>query len=135
MIKIEILESENTDKNGEYLFYKNIIYIGKNHEAEIYLPEANIISNHIFIEAVENKLIVQLHKGVDYILVNNKRTIKYKHLRIGDIIQVGSTKMKVLDFNFEQKILVKEVLNQKIQSIKTEDKSLKKLVKLVRGEL
>lgn len=135
MIKFEIIDSENKDLTGEYTFYKNLIYLGKNHQCEVYLPEANIIDNHIFIEVVESKLIVQLHPDVEYILVNNKRTIKYKHLRIGDLIQIGSTKLKILEFLFEEKPILKQVLAQKIQSLKDDNPQLKDVVKLIRNEL
>ena len=73
MIKLAILKAKDNNRLGEYLFYSNLIYLGSNHDADIYAPLEEIGKNHIFIEIADNNLLIHLGKNVDYILVNSQQ--------------------------------------------------------------
>lgn len=135
MIKIEIIESNLEDHLGVYDFYKNIVYFGKNHDAEFYLPHSNLISNHLFIEIVENKLIAQIHKDVDYIFVNKKRTTQFKHIKQGDIIQLSDIKLKIIDFKYDEMFQKNQILNEKVKAIQEQDPELLALISSLSEEV
>jgi hypothetical protein len=135
MIKIEITHANLEDHKGVYDFYKNIVYFGKNHDAEFYLPHSNLISNHLFIEIVENKLIAQIHKDVDYIIVNKKRTTQFKHLKHGDLVELSDIKFKILDFSYEELIQKIQVLNDRVKAIQRNDPDLLELISSLSEEV
>jgi hypothetical protein len=135
MIIVEIIEANSEDHLGKYDFHKNILYFGKNHDAEFYLPHSNLINNHIFIEIVENKLIVQLHKDVDFILVNKKRTTQFKHIKIGDILQLSDIKFRVLSFSTTENLNKNQFLSKRIKDIQENEPELMALVSSLSEEL
>lgn len=135
MIRIEIIEANSADHLGVYDFYKNIVYFGKNHDAEFYLPHSNLINNHLFIEIVENKLIAQLHKDVDYILVNKKRTAQFKHIKQGDLIQLSDIQFKIISFNHEKIIQKSQFLNERVSAIQQDDPELLALISSLNEEI
>ena len=47
MITITITASSDSDRLGEFKFFKDLIYVGSNHDADIYLPSDEVKNNHI----------------------------------------------------------------------------------------
>ena len=98
MINLSINKCPNTDYIGKITFHKDLIYIGSNLSADLYIPDKDIITNHIFIEIIDNKLIAHSHKKVDNFWVNGKRTKNFKFLTVGDKIKIGNTEIEIILF-------------------------------------
>lgn len=99
MIQLKVNSCPNNDYLGKVQFFKNLIYIGSNLSSDLYLPDSEIKTNHLFIEVIENKLIAHAHKKVDYFWVNGKRTKSFKFLTIGDKIKIGSTEIEIVIYS------------------------------------
>ncbi|MBD64041.1 MAG: hypothetical protein CME62_02465 [Halobacteriovoraceae bacterium] len=112
MIEIEVIQSQNKDFLGTYKFHKNLIYIGSNHEADLYFPKSCLGHNHLFIEVIHDKLITHLHQEVDHILVNGKRTTNFKTLYSGDKISFSDLEFKIKRFKHSEIITKKDLLNK-----------------------
>ena len=89
MINLKITDSVDPEKIGNYTFHKNLIYIGNKYSCDIYIKDNSIISNHIFIEVIEQRLLVHLNKEIDFILINGKRTTGHKYVGVGETISIG----------------------------------------------
>lgn len=135
MINLSIEKARDTDRTGNYIFQKNLIYIGSNHDADIYGPTEHIKANHIFIEVAQNQLLVHPGRGVEYILINQKRTTSFKKLKIGDTIEIGELKLKISDYRETSGLNLKEVLKRRVQEIEANDPELTELIKVFGDEL
>lgn len=129
MLKISITNANDENRVGEYLFHKNLIYIGSNHDADIYAPLEKVEKNHIFLEVVDEALLVHPGRGIEYILVNTKRTVSFKKLKKGDQVQVGDLVFKIDDYQLIQNLSVKEHLKQKVETIKKDNPNQLKVLK------
>jgi hypothetical protein len=89
MIAINIEQSNENDKKGEYTFHKNLIYIGRDTGSDLYLEDLKLNMNHLFIEVIDSKILCHLSKNTKFILINGKRTTGYKEIKLGDKIKVG----------------------------------------------
>lgn len=98
MINLSINKCPNSDYIGKITYHKDLIYIGSNLSADLYIPDKDIITNHIFIEIIDNKLIAHSHKKVDNFWVNGKRTKNFKFLTVGDKITIGQTVIEIILF-------------------------------------
>jgi len=98
MIAIRINDCPNEDYLGEVKFNKNLIYIGNNLSSDLYLPDESLLTNHLFLEVIDGKLIAHSNKKVDYFWVNGKRTKNFKFLNLGDKIKLGHSQIEILVF-------------------------------------
>lgn len=135
MINLSIENARDSDRIGNYTFHKNLIYIGSNHDADIYGPTEHIKSNHVFLEVVEGQLLVHLGRSVEYILVNQKRTTSFKTLKAGDVIELGKFKVRLVSFSETENLNLKELLKARVQTIETSDPELTELIKVIGDEL
>jgi hypothetical protein len=98
MIQLKILNSCDIDKIGTMVFYKNLIYVGNDHQCDLYLKDPELIPNHLIIEIVENKIIAHPHKNIEYFLVNGKRTTGAKIIVPGQSVSIGSNTFSIESF-------------------------------------
>lgn len=117
MIEIKVTKSNNTDFLGNYKFNKNLIYVGSNHDSDLYFPNTKLIRNHIFIEVIENKLLTHINQSCDYILVNKKRTTKFKVLKVGDILELEDIQLCITKFETTNYQTKKDALNNTAKNI------------------
>jgi hypothetical protein len=117
MIHLEITKSNNSDHLGEYQFHKDLIYIGSNLSADIYLPEKEILTNHLFIEVVEGKLLVHPSREADFFLVDGKRTTSVRYIKINQKISVGETEILIKSFSVSPMVSLREKLNEKTDQL------------------
>ena len=111
MIQLKINKCSDPDYVGEIKIYKNLIYIGSNLSSDIYLPDKDIKTNHLFIEIVEGKLLAHAHQSVDFFWVNGKRSKNLKFLNIGDKIQIGASEIQIVLFAHHEFIDKRNALN------------------------
>lgn len=123
MIKFEIIKSSDLNRLGEYLFYKNQLFIGSNYSADLYFPSSKMEKDHAFAEIIDGKVLLHLGNNVDHIKVNGKRTTTFKYLKRGDTFTLINEQIKVLDFELEIEKNLKKTLNECSHSIR-ENKDL-----------
>ena len=135
MIKLSIIDSKDSDRIGEFQIFKDLIYIGSNHDADIFLPQDEVVSNHIFLEIVDGSLLAHLGRDIDFILINGKRTTTFKRLKAHDSIKIGSAEMKILEFSDSQTSTIKEQINSRLSEIKSSKPELMELIKTFGDEV
>lgn len=121
MIEIEIYGSKDSQRNTLFTTNKNLIYIGSNKNSDIYLPDDSIKSNHLFLEIVEDKLIIHPNKNIDFYLVNSKRTTIFKELKTGDILTIENIKFTIKNFIKTQYQETRDFLNSKTEELRKND--------------
>lgn len=134
MIGLNIVECPDKDYLGEVKFYKDLIYIGKNLSADLYLPDKSLQTNHIFLEVTDGKLIAHSSKHVEYFWVNGKRTKNFKFLGMGDQIKIGTSTIKVVIFSPSTTIDKRTGLNNATDILINSKQSLLPLVQSLQGE-
>lgn len=131
MISIDIIKAQDSNLLGNYQFYKSIIYIGSSHISDIYCPNSELNDIHFFIEVVDNKLILHLNKETDHVLVNSKRTIQFKNISKGSIIEAAGIKFKVIDFSEEEIVTKRDKLNSIVSTLKQDNPELLEIVSML----
>ena len=116
MIKLEVIHASDSDLLGEFIFLKNLIYIG-NKIGDLRINSPLILNQHLFIEIVENKLIAHPHKDVDFYLVDGKRTTNIKILKPLSTIDLGDIKFRILQFETGRYLNTKDSLNEQTDKL------------------
>jgi hypothetical protein len=124
MIDLEITTSIDEKRIGRYTFHKDDISFGIDQHDELLSEDTGILPSHITIVIEEFKLYVYLHKDVEYILVNGKRTTAPKLLKAKDVITIDGTQIKINNFLIEKHKTRKEFLNNKVEELKKSNSSL-----------
>ncbi len=129
MFKISVINANDKNRMGDYIFHKNLIYVGSNSDADLYAPTEEVQKNHIFLEVIENDLLIHLGKEIEYILINTKRTISFKKLKVGDTVQIGTLILKIEAFELTEKISTREYLKNEVERIKKNNPDKLKVLK------
>lgn len=117
MVLLEVIESPNIDRIGEYEFYRDDISFGTSQWDQVLIIEVGILHSHCILKMESNKLILNINENVDFIHVNGKRTTSSKTLKVSDLFKIGNTTIKVLNFSSETIQTRKEFLNAKVQIV------------------
>jgi len=123
MIQFKILDSNDFTAIGFYEFHFNMIYLGRKAE-HLSINDPDLRENHLIIESIEDYLVVHPQKEVENFLLNQKRASGLKKIKIHDVIQIGSTKIEILDFKFEEVPTKKKILDEKFKHLMTQDSPL-----------
>ncbi len=134
MIQINIIDSIDRDKIGSFTFHKNLIYIGNTFSADVFLKDDNLLSNYVFIEIVDGKLLVHLNKEVPFILINGKRTTGHKFINIGDTIGISDNKLKIEAFIETKWDTMKDIVNKNTDILIQEKSELLTIVSSIQKE-
>jgi hypothetical protein len=116
MIRLEILSSPDKNVISQFIFYQNQIYLGsKGHNLAI--GDKGLLDCHAMIEVVNNDLLIHPQKGVEYYLIDGKRSTTIRKIKTHQLITISSTQLKVLYFeetNFKTK---KNILDNKFEKL------------------
>lgn len=96
MIKLEFLDSNDSDLIGEYDFLFDEVFIGRSKKADIIIHDRELPSKYLTIKFVQKKLTVSNEADSPFYFVNGKKLSGLRRLSIGDIIQFGPHKLTVL---------------------------------------
>lgn len=134
MIEVEIVSYPDEDKIGIFKFYKNLIYVGNNHESDLYFSHSDIGKNTFHIECLNKKLVIYPNSNVDKYHVNKKIVTTKRELRTGDTISYSKLVFKIV--SFEEQVLKTKVdlLNQKVQELKPEDEIKIKIIEILKND-
>ena len=111
MLAIEVIHSSDPNRIGKYQFEKNQIFIGSNYSSDIYFPNTNLKKDHLFVEIIEDKILIHLGSDVKHIKVNGKRTTTFKYLKREDTFTLEDEEFRIKDFFKTTHVPAKEKLN------------------------
>jgi len=123
MIEFEITDSPDQNIIAKFKLYKNAIYLGSKSK-DLSITDSGLQSLHLLLEVPEKELLIHPMKGVDFFLINNKRSTSIKRVKKNDTIKIGNTFLKILDFEFEEILSKKDYLNQKMNQLIEENSNL-----------
>ena len=123
MIEFEILKTPDSQRIGKYKFFENTIIIGSSPLCQVFIPNDDLMQEHITIKIDGVKLYLY-QKDDHYCHVNNMRTTGRKTLKLTDIIKINNTELKLLNFLEEKYKTRKQYLNDRINEIEETDKDL-----------
>ena len=135
MINLEVQSSSDSDRLGLFSFHKELIYVGENHDADLFIPADGLKTNHIFLEIIDSKLLAHLGRDIEFILINGKRTTSFKSLKIGDKVTINSLTFKILSFSNQEHSSPAEYLKKRVDEAKNSEPELMELLKTFGEEI
>lgn len=135
MIQLKVEECPSSDYVGEYIFHKNLIYIGANIDADLYLEDGALVGNHLLVEIVDGQLLAHLGKDAPSFWVDGKLATKFKFLAAGNVVKIGSTKIRIVLFAPTSKTSKREVLNKNTDELIQANSPLLDYIKDLQREL
>lgn len=135
MIRLNVEQTNSEERMGEYLFEKNLIYIGNNIDADLYLEDNELNSNHIIIEIVDGQLIAHAGTKTEAFWVDGKITTKFKFLSPGNKIKAGKSVINVVEFSPTKRQTKRELLNKNTDELLKEKNELLDVIKSIRESL
>lgn len=113
MISFQITDSPDLNVMRSFTFYHNLIYIGRK-RGNLCVEDPDLLESHLMIEVIGPVLQVHPQTHVDHYLLNNKRATEIRKLKVGDLITIGGTHLKILGFEETREESKKDFLNRKI---------------------
>ncbi len=97
-------------------YFHNLIYIGRT-SGNLTIQDPALLKSHLMLEVVDQDVIVHPQKEVEFYLINGKRSTTPRKLRAGEIVTIGSTKVKLISFEETPAFSKKNILNQKLNEL------------------
>lgn len=113
MIHFEIIDGPDSNVLTDFKFHKNEIYLGRKAD-DLCILDSELKDSHLLIEIPEKDLLVHPQKDVDHYLLNGKRSTSIRRIKVGDVIRIGKTSIKILGFEREEILTKKDILEQKL---------------------
>jgi hypothetical protein len=123
MIQFEITSSPDENVVAPICFHKNQIYIGRSN-GDLLIKDNEIRNSHLMIEVIGPELLIHPQKDVEFYLINSKRASVIRKLKVGDIVGIGKTIIKIIAFQETKRVTKKEILNEKLNKL-IEENSLR----------
>ncbi len=127
MIQFEITQSPDSNAMNLFKFYQNEIYIGRK-TGDLLVSDSGLMNSHLMLEVIAEELLVHPQKTVDYYLINGKRATSIRKLKRLDLLQVGQTILKILDFKSSPMPSKKDLLNEKLARLVEENSPRLKVI-------
>lgn len=122
MIIFEITESPDSNVKKQFTFYKNQVYLGKN-SGDLWINDSLILQNNTLLEVINNDLLIHPQRGVEFYLINGKRASVIRKLKRMDVITIGNTSLRIIDFKKSESLNKKQVLDKKLDKLIEENSS------------
>ncbi len=135
MINIEILDSSFSSAIGHYPFEFDIVYIGRSKKADLIFNDKELPLRYLTIKFVHNQLIIENESDSPFYFVNGKKLSGARKLKIGDIIQFGKHKLKILDASLNPPRSKNDDLHLYYDSFNKESPELKFLLEFLEEEI
>lgn len=102
MIEIEFEKSPDSEIVGKYLSYKNNLIFGSSaKQCSLIIDDPAIDSQHIALELSSTGLACHNSELGRFFHVNSKKFSGSKNLKAGDIVTIGETTFKIVNFLFQ----------------------------------
>ena len=134
MIKITILESNDTDALGSRTFFTNLIYLGSK-KGDVLAKDPEIINYHFKFEVIANELFGFLHPQLKNFHHNGKISSKKIRLAPNDKIKFGQTVIEINSFELTLVENFKQMTNEKLDALIESDSPLLGLLKSIEEEM
>ncbi len=121
MIKIEILNSNDLLRTGEYVFYKNYLTIGSHHTSDLFIDSDGLNKSHSTLFFKEDKLYVGNMDKEIYLHVNGKKTKGQKLLKKDDLIKLKTVEIMVIDYSITPTTSIQSYIEETLTSLKKEN--------------
>lgn len=135
MIQFEITTCPDSNVIAPFTFYQNQIYLGKS-TGDLWINDNSLLASHAMLEVIEKDLLFHPQKGVEFYLLNGKRSSSIRKLKINDTITLGKTTIKIVNFQETQRDSKKVILNNKLNKLIEENSQrltvVEKLTKLMK---
>jgi hypothetical protein len=116
MIHIQITNSPDLNVLSDFHFFQNEIYIGRS-AGNLHINDQSLLKSHIMIEVLDKDLIIHPQKGVEFYLIDGKRSSTVRKLRPEQVISIGQTTIKILKFEDTHSQSKKDLLDTKLASL------------------
>ena len=116
MIHFEILKSPDAGMITKIEFFQNVIFIGKT-KGNIIIADPSLSESHVMIEVINNDLIIHPQKNVDYYLIDGKRATSVRKIKPDQVITIGQTSFKIINFEESKIKSKKNTLDEKLNSL------------------
>jgi hypothetical protein len=116
MIHLEIISSPDSNILTQFQFFQNELYLGRN-SGNLHIQDPALLGSHVMVEVVEKDLIIHPQKGVEFYLIDGKRSSTIRKIKAGQIITIGTTTFKVLNFEETQNRTKKQILDEKLNKL------------------
>jgi hypothetical protein len=120
MINIEFIESPDLDVIAPFKYFQNQIYIGRT-VGDLWVNDNDLLPAHIFLEVIGSDLLIHPQKDVEYYLLNGKRASSIRKLKVNDVIRIGKTIFKILNFSETITESKQEILDKKLDKLISEN--------------
>jgi hypothetical protein len=135
MIKIEFLNSPDESVIGEYLTFKDRLLIGTSKYNDIVIDDSNLNAVHFFVKLNRTALLCGNNQSIDHYHSNGKKISGKKSHKKNDVISIGKTEFKILDFEFEVQHEYKDQLKENYTLAIQENPEYKHLLTNIQNEL
>lgn len=116
MIHFEITDGPDLNTLSVFKFFQNQIYLGKS-SGDLWIKDSHLLASHVMLEVVENELLIHPQKGVEFYLINGKRSTNVRKLKVQDTVSIGQTTFKIYGFEETLKESKKSVLDRKLNQL------------------
>lgn len=116
MITFEITESPDNNVKRQFTFYKNQVYLGKS-AGDLWINDPLLLSSNTLLEVIGQDLLIHPQRDVEFYLINGKRASVIRKLKRMDVVTIGNTSLRVLDFSNSEVQTKKEVLDRKLDKL------------------
>jgi hypothetical protein len=120
MIHLEIISSPDSNILTQFQFFQNELYLGRN-SGNLHIQDPALLGSHVMVEVVEKDLIIHPQKGVEFYLIDGKRSSTIRKIKTGQIITIGTTTFKVVNFEETQNRTKKQILDEKLNQLVEEN--------------
>jgi hypothetical protein len=116
MIHLEIISSPDSNILTQFQFFQNELYLGRN-SGNLHIQDPALLGSHVMVEVVEKDLIIHPQKGVEFYLIDGKRSSTIRKIKTGQIITIGTTTFKAVNFEETQNRTKKQILDEKLNQL------------------
>lgn len=98
MIHLNVLTSIDPNAPGLYEFEYDVLSIGRSIKNDLILNEENVAKCALYLSIENNTLFIQTLSNSIFCLVNGKKISGKKRLDIGDKVEIGKSKIEIIQF-------------------------------------
>lgn len=97
MIEVEIIDSKDTEAIGKYRFDYYPIIIGSSSSSDLIIQD-EISSKEMVLDVLNSKIAASSLSSPGIFHVNGIKTSGQITIEVGDLLKIGSTSIKILNF-------------------------------------
>ena len=116
MISLEIVKSPDLNVVGSFRYFQNQIYLGRT-QGHLWIDDIALNPSHLMLEVIAQDLLIHPQRGVEFYLVNGKRSTAIRKIKMNDLVTIGETTIKIHAFTETLRESKKQILNNKLNQM------------------